>query len=323
MIQEHPPPNNGRWKRRILRTTLLSVVLIGGLSALIFARFHFSNQDFPTLANWQGNDESQSGSTDSRPQIIGHRGSGLPAKKDGSPLFIGNTAAAIQGGINAGVDWIEIDLRKSADNHLVVFHDECIDLRTTGEGKIHKLSLAAIQEVEVLVDPPEGILTLDEMFDRFHLEKRKWIFDIKAIGIHKEVIAWIKEKIAEGTLSKDQFILFGMHDVLIDYTESGYNLGYTATWGEELLGNKLEVLFTPSRIIARCEKLGSRLLVIPTIFASQSLVETAQSKGLDVWIYGSDNELDHKHFAGRGIKGLIVDNPKDAMKCFEGQVPKT
>ena len=307
-------------------------MLAGALATLVLTRFHFSNQDFPSLAAWQGKDRSLSGLANERPQIIGHRGSGLPAIKDGqrlgkdgkalvgnhSPLLIGNTATAIRRAIDAGVDWIEIDIRASADRALVVFHDESLNLKTSGTGKVQDLSKEVIQKAQLLLDPPESILTLEETFVRFHSKQRKWIFDIKAAGIQKEMLSWIESKLSTGELSIDQFLLFGRHDVLLDYKDGSYNRGYTVTWGaEEGMENRLRVLFAPSQIINRCETLGCRLLVLPTIFANQSLVDAARSKGISIWVYGSDDRLDHKHFAERSINGLIVDDPENAMECFD------
>lgn len=327
---------NSNWKRRLLWVALLVVLLTGVGIFLIFNRFHFSNQDFPSLASWQGNDKFSQNDDGERPQIIGHRGAGFPAIKDGqrlgrdgraladktSPLLIGNTAAAIQRGIEADLDWIEIDIRLSGDNELMVFHDESIDLKTTSKGRIEDLGKEAIQKVQVLVNPPERILTLDEVFNRFHSDERKWVFDIKAVGIQTEVLRWIEAKVSAGELLKDQLILFGRHEVLVDYKDSGYKLGYTVTWGaKEGVLNRLRALFTPSQIISRCEDLDCSLLVLPTIFAHQSLVKAASSKGIGVWVYGSDNEVDHRHFAGRAISGLIVDDPEVAMTCFKGKSP--
>ena len=85
-----------------------------------------------------------------------------------SPLLIGNTATAIRRAIDAGVDWIEINIRASADRELVVFHDESLNLKTSGTGKIQDLSKEDIQKAQLLVDPPESILTLEETFVRFH-----------------------------------------------------------------------------------------------------------------------------------------------------------
>lgn len=332
--------NRRLWRRRILRATLVLVVLGVGLGVLVFTRFHFSHQDFPILASWQGNDESLLGPDDPRPQIIGHRGSGTPAIDDGKPLgrdgqvlkgddrplLIGNTAAAIRRGIEAGVDWIEIDIRASSDKELVVFHDECLGLKTNAnkdeQTEVENVSKEAMQELHVLVDPPARILSLEEVFSQFHSEERKWIFDIKAVGIQQEFLDWVGSKVSTGQLAEDQFVIFGRHDVLMDYRESGYHKGYTVTWGhEEGFGNRLRVLFTPSQLISRCDALGCRLLVLPAIFANPSLVDAARSSGINVWVYGSDDVLDHRHFAGRGISGLIVDEPERAMDCFAGRSP--
>ncbi|MDP4624775.1 MAG: glycerophosphodiester phosphodiesterase [Akkermansiaceae bacterium] len=283
----------------------------------------------------QGNDEAILDLSSDRPQIIGHRGSGLPAYKDGealeengSPLLIGNTASAIRKAIEANVDWIEIDIRASSDNELIVYHDETLNLKTNASNKdeaikVEDLNKQALQNIQLLVKPPENILTLEDVFSEFHSDQRKWIFDIKTTGIQEEILSWIEHKVSSGELSDDQFILFGSYNVLLEYKESGYNLGYTVTWGnEEGLTNRMHVLFTPSKIINRCETLGCHVLVLPTIFANQSLINTARSEGFAVWVYGSDNILDHQYFSANGVSGLIVDDPQKAMDCFEGRSPK-
>lgn len=324
MIEMEKPISKYRWKRWILVIIIFFIVLGGGLLSLVFNRFYFSNQDFPRLAQWQGNDKSPSEFKGSRPEIIGHRGSGLPAVKNGQALLyrnrqllIGNTAIAIKQGIEAGTDWIEIDIRKTSDNQLVIFHDESIDLKTTGSGKIEKLSLEDTQQVKLLLDPPESILTLDKVFEKFHTNQRKWIFDIKAVGMQEAILAWIDSKVAQGELVENQFILFGRYEVLCDYVESGYRLGYILNWGgEEGVSNRFNVLFDYSKIMSQCEELSSTLLVLPTIFSHNSLVETANSKGIVVWLYGSDNIKDHLHAVSRSISGVIVDQPEDAFESF-------
>ena len=61
-------------------------------------------------------DQPQFIDDDEKPLIIGHRGSGLSQIEEGEPPFIGNTATAIQRGIDAKVDWLEIDIRMSKDS---------------------------------------------------------------------------------------------------------------------------------------------------------------------------------------------------------------
>ena len=87
---------------------------------------------FSILSPLEWNEQSDTESSGERPQIIGHRGSGLSStdpEKESEEQLIGNTATAIQAGIDAKADWIEIDIRLSEDGHLVVFHDEEIEIQ--------------------------------------------------------------------------------------------------------------------------------------------------------------------------------------------------
>ena len=142
----------------------------------------------------------------------------------------------------------------------------------------------ALKEADVLVDPREEILTLDEVFGKFYPDQRKWIFDIKAIGKQKQVLNWLDDRIEEG-LSRDQVILFGTYDVLQEYKDKGYRLGYTLIWGN--YSNRLLVLFTPGAIIDRCETISCDYLVLPIFFASDSLVKSAKKKALTFGFMGA------------------------------------
>lgn len=83
-----------------------------------------------------------------RPLIIGHRGTqGL-----GPP----NTIAAIEAGLDAGVDGIEIDVWRTLDDQLVLSHDAVLDWDTTGHGWIEnqhwsEISGAMVEGKEPLI----------------------------------------------------------------------------------------------------------------------------------------------------------------------------
>lgn len=281
------------------------------LSYLLLTRFHFSTQAPFQLGRWQQSHRFSGQSNGVRPQFIGHRGSGIAST--GDDLIIGNTATAIKEGVRAGVDWIEIDIRASSDGHLVVFHDEMLDEKTNGKGKVSDFSLAELEALSVNVDPPEAILSLDDLFTKFDSDEQKWIFDIKMKGIHREVLKWIDDKVANGELAASQLIIFGTYDVLIDYKEADYSKGYTVIWGD--LANRLRVLFLPSQIIKRGKTLDCDYLVLPVIFASKQFVNDAKPN-FEVWIYGTDNEGDLKILVDFGVSGFIVDRPHITISQF-------
>jgi glycerophosphoryl diester phosphodiesterase len=71
--------------------------------------------------------------------VVAHRGL--------SAGFPENTLAAFRNAIAGGVDAIELDLRRTADNEIVVLHDETVDRTTDGRGPLSRLTL---QEVRAL-----------------------------------------------------------------------------------------------------------------------------------------------------------------------------
>lgn len=84
-----------------------------------------------------------------RIEVIAHRGfSGIAPE---------NTLLAIQKAIEIKVDMIELDVQMTADQQLVVFHDETIDRMTDGKGWVKDFSLARLKEFEIC-DPKNNIV---------------------------------------------------------------------------------------------------------------------------------------------------------------------
>lgn len=72
-------------------------------------------------------------------KIIGHRGAAGLAPE--------NTTQAVQAGLAAGVDAIEVDVRITSDHHLVLSHDASLE-RTHGiDLKVHKASHKEVKKV--------------------------------------------------------------------------------------------------------------------------------------------------------------------------------
>ncbi len=76
----------------------------------------------------------------SLPSVIGHRGAAARAPE--------NTLAGFRIAKLLGCGWIEFDVRLTADDVLVVCHDDRLERTTSGYGMISKLPLAAIREVD-------------------------------------------------------------------------------------------------------------------------------------------------------------------------------
>lgn len=68
--------------------------------------------------------------------VAAHRGDHVVAPE--------NSLAALDSAIRHGVDYVEIDLRTSADGKFYIMHDDRIDRTTTGKGRVKELSSAVL-----------------------------------------------------------------------------------------------------------------------------------------------------------------------------------
>lgn len=96
------------------------------------------------------------------PKLVGHRGA--------CEVTPENTMASFQRAYQDGADIVEMDVRLTADGHVVVIHDEAVDRTTDGTGFVSKMTLNALKKLdagawfaELFVG--ERIPSLDEVLD--------------------------------------------------------------------------------------------------------------------------------------------------------------
>ena len=94
--------------------------------------------------------------------VIAHRGNHSRAHE--------NTLTALQHTVDAGIDYAEIDVRRTADSRYVLLHDSRVDRMTDGHGAVSALTLAQIKALHVQ-DPqrpqiaPDRVPTLNEALE--------------------------------------------------------------------------------------------------------------------------------------------------------------
>ena len=72
--------------------------------------------------------------------VISHRGEHLSHPE--------NTLPAFQAAIDAGADFFELDVRTTADKHLVLMHDRTVDRTTDGKGLVRELTFDQIRALK-------------------------------------------------------------------------------------------------------------------------------------------------------------------------------
>ena len=113
---------------------------------------------------------------------IAHRGAPAVAP--------GNTGGALLAALDLGVDLIEIDLHRTADGHLVLWHDPSIPI---GRRKlpIARHPLAALRRIDL--GGGERVLELHEAMDLAH-DRAGLLIDLKAGGLAQGIVACARER---------------------------------------------------------------------------------------------------------------------------------
>lgn len=78
--------------------------------------------------------------TRGRVAVIGHRGA--------RNLEPENTLRSFRKALELGVDYIETDVHRTRDNHLVLIHDDTVDRTTSGTGQVNELALAQVRALD-------------------------------------------------------------------------------------------------------------------------------------------------------------------------------
>jgi len=142
---------------------------------------------FYAIYFWKWKTNEQSFYLANRPIILGHRGS--------PTIITENTVPSFERALEQGVEGIELDVRLTKDNQIVVFHDESL-LRLSGvnieikdlsykEIQAHTLKKESNQRAEVVAPRLEDLLPVFEKTETINIEiKSDSIFDSGEIVNH-------------------------------------------------------------------------------------------------------------------------------------------
>ncbi len=74
------------------------------------------------------------------PQVVGHRGAAAHAPE--------NTLAGIRAAAASGIGAVEVDVKLTADDALVLIHDDRVDRTTDGSGAVRAMTLAQLRALD-------------------------------------------------------------------------------------------------------------------------------------------------------------------------------
>lgn len=237
------------------------------------------------------------------PAIIGHRGASYDAPE--------NTRAAIRLGFEQGADFVEVDLRLTADGQIVLLHDGDTK-RTAGlDKKVAEQTLQALKSLDAgsfkgAKWKGEPIPTLSEALDS--VPSGKGIFlELKA---GPEIVPPLAVALKDTRLAAEQIAIIAFDFAAI--TDAKRRLPqYKAYW---LVAFKIadDGTWTPApgKVIAQARGKvdGLNLKAGPVI--NLDLVEQANSAGLSVYTWTVNDPKLAQQMVAAGVLGITTDRPR-------------
>jgi glycerophosphoryl diester phosphodiesterase len=229
--------------------------------------------------------------------VIAHRGASADAPE--------NTLAAFELAIQQASDMIELDLHRSRDGALPIFHDDAIDGRTVGQ-----LTLAELR-ARVPAMP-----TLDEVLDtvgaRIPLN-----LELKAPGraIYEGLCEQVLEAVrARGALGRMLFSSFGA--TTLDRLRA---LCPEARIGVLVGRSRLARAPDARVLIDRARALAAEAAHLPLRLATRSRVARLREAGLDVHVYTVDDPRDQTRLIEHGVSGIFTNRPGELRALLRGR----
>lgn len=215
---------------------------------------------------------------------IGHRGAAGHAPE--------NTLAAIQKGIALGVDFVEIDVRRTADDVLVVLHDRTVDRTTNGRGRIDHLTLRDLKKLDA--GNGETIPTLEEVL-KVAAGRAGLILELKVPGVAQQTVESV-----HAARFKDPVIYASfLHEELAHVRTTDPDAFLMMLFGS-----------LPRDPVVRAAQYGPSHVGLRHDTATRRLVDALHHANLFVFVYTSDTPRDIRHALSVGADGVISNFPE-------------
>jgi len=247
-------------------------------------------------------------------EIIAHKGvSGLAPE---------NTMAAFALALEMDVDMIELDVRHTKDEEIIVFHDQTLDRTTNGTGDVHDYTLEELKQLDAgsWFDSKftgEKIPTLKEVLDLVD-GKCKVLIEIKHMehphyhDFSEKLIDVIREE-------RNGFEWCILQSYEHDYIEEAHAYDERVQTKQLIVGEDsapLIAFYVESRMhLGRSEK-SEQLTTLNPHFSTLSprRVFRMHARGYKVFTWPVNEREDMIKMLNMGVDGIITDNPHIAIE---------
>lgn len=219
---------------------------------------------------------------------IGHRGAAAYEPE--------NTLRSFMKAVELGVNAVELDVRKTGDDHLVVIHDAEVDRTTNGRGLVNELTLEEIKQLTT--GKGERIPTLGEALN-FLGDRVRILIELKEGGLEEKVLELLYK-----TKMKRNVIVVSFHEEVLERMRE---LDRDVETGLIYVRHE-----NPADTALR---LGARYLLPFYRLTNARDVKRAHEMGLKVIVWTINDRAEVLEYAKMNVDGIASDMP-DVFECL-------
>lgn len=238
---------------------------------------------------------------------------GVTAHRGDSGNFPENTLAAFQGGIAAGVDWLELDILRTQDGQLVVIHDQTTARVGDREFVVAESTYQELTTVDVATDfrrrtdksladcPPQRIPLLEDVLILVKKQRRTRVSIQPKMDCVADAVALVKR------LQMEAWV--GFNDGNLQYMAQAKRMAPAVTifWDR---GANTDI----EADIRTAQKHGFAALVINEAGVTAEKVQKIKAADLEAGAWTVNDAKRMAQLRGMGIERLYTDHPRRALE---------
>ena len=219
-----------------------------------------------------------------------------------------NTMSSFKKAFQLGSNGIELDLQKTKDGKLVIFHDKEIDKKSNGTGKISDYTYNELLELDFgswfgKEFKNEKIVLFEDFMKSVSDKNLILAIELKEEGIEKDTLEIINKYYNKDNI----FITSFLYNALSNIRKFDNNIKIGWLIGEDI--NKKNV----SELI----KISGNQICPPANLVSIEGIKLARENGLSVRLWGVSNEEIMERVYKFDIDGMTVNFPDKLKRLME------
>jgi len=246
----------------------------------------------------------------SSPYIIAHRGISAKAPE--------NTIASFSRAVEAvGIDMVELDVRLTKDEEVIVLHDRTLQRTSTANGVARKYTLKELRAYDAgsWFDPAfknERIPLLSEVL--MLVGSTRWVdIEIKSDPFHSDRPGLVEQKVlavVDQCNMKDRVFYSSFDHHLIANLK---RMRPDAVTG--VLYNLFRDFGRPPSKLAR--RANASIFICAKTELQRSMIDDARRHGIAVYVYTLNSIKDAQKMIQIGVDGIISDNADDIVSLVK------